>query len=193
MTDAIGNEELEHREEGRIPEERRCTFVWPEGQQCKQRRWRGKELCYQHHPDAAELRKNAGRRALSAIKVLTATEVHQMLAEALEAVRDGEMPPGQAYAVGYLGQLLLGNLESVYEEYDWVKTRWDRYHHELYNRVRRLDEGRGLAAEEGKEAEESVEEPLANVRQTAEREELDSSLPRLLSRPVRSKGPGKAV
>lgn len=122
-----------------MPEERRCTHIFAEGRRCKQRRWQGKELCFQHDPEAAELRKNAGRQA-SALKMLTATEVHDLLTRTLEELRAKRVTPGEAYATGYLAQLLLGNLEAVGEEYDWVRTQWDRYQ-EIAWRVRALDEG----------------------------------------------------
>lgn len=115
-------------------------------------------MCFHHDPEAAELRQNAGRPR-GAIKILTATEVNQLLAETLEQVKAGKLEAGQAYAVGYLAQLILGNLEQVGEEYDWVKSQWERYHREIYPRVRALDEGTygEREAEEAEEAEEAKE------------------------------------
>lgn len=151
------NKALEEREsEQPPPDERRCTHVFPDGRRCKQRRWQDKELCFQHAPEAAELRNHTGRR-VSALRVLTATEVHERLSRTLAAVEAGRMPVGRAYAVGYLAQLLLGNLKAVGQEYDSTRTQWDRYQ-EIYWRVRALDEGtyfefKKEEAQEVKEAE----------------------------------------
>lgn len=155
MEKAPEKKEVERGESQKISEGERCTHVFPDGRRCKQRRWREKELCFHHAPEAAELRQNAGRPR-SAIKILTATEVNQPLAETLEKVKAGKLEAGQAYAVGYLAQLILGNLAQVGKEYDWVKSEWERYHREIYSRVRALDEGT-YQAQEAEEAEEAKE------------------------------------
>ena len=153
MREVTEKEGVERGEARRIPEEQRCTHVFPDGRRCKQRRWRQKELCFHHDPEAAELRQNAGRPR-SAIKILTATEVHHLLTETLEQVKAGKIKAGEAYAVGYLAQLILGNLKQVGEEYDWVRSQWERYHREIYSRVRALDEGT-YEAQEAKEGKET--------------------------------------
>ena len=140
---------------GQIPEELRCSYLFPDGRRCKNRRWREREVCFHHDPEAAELRKNPGQ-PVSRLRVLTATEVQEVLAETLAELRAGRLPVGRAYAIGYLGQLLLGNLEAVGKEYDWVKSEYDRYHREIYRRVRALDEGR-YEKKEAEEAEEAQE------------------------------------
>jgi hypothetical protein len=137
-----------------IPEERRCTYVLPDGRRCKMRRRWGKEQCYHHDPEAAEQRKQAGRQ-VSRLRILTATEVQELVSRALEEVRAGKMPVGRAYAVGYLAQLLLGNLEAVREEYEAARTSWDRYEETLW-RVRALDQGT-YQARDAKEADEAEE------------------------------------
>jgi hypothetical protein len=133
------DEALLPENECKIPDERRCTHVLADGRRCRLRRWGEHELCFQHHPDAAEERKNAGRPP-SALRVITATEVHEVLAQALEEVRAGSLPVGRAYAIGYLAQLLLGNLEAVGEEYKEARNEWDRYSEKVW-RVRLLDQG----------------------------------------------------
>jgi hypothetical protein len=148
--------------EVRLPEEKRCVHRYGDGRRCGNRRWQESELCFQHDPEAAELRKNAGRPP-SCLKVMTVTEIQETLAGALEELREGRMAPGQAYALGYLAQLLVNNMNRADEEYDWVRSQWDRYHREIYRRVRGLDEGwyeevYGEAEEsegEGEEGEES--------------------------------------
>ena len=137
----------------RLPEEKRCVHKYSNGRRCGNQRWRGKEVCFQHDPEAAELRKKAGRPA-SALRIMTATEVHAELSRTLEELREKKITPGEAYARGYLAQLLLGNLKAMGEEYDWVRSQWERYHREIYSRVRALDEGT-YEAQEAKEGKET--------------------------------------
>ncbi|MCI0657235.1 MAG: hypothetical protein L0170_09215 [Acidobacteria bacterium] len=83
----------------------RCGFVAEDGTRCKQRGWLGGEFCFQHDPETAELRKLAGRRSQE--RLTKEQEVEELLDEAMEELRAGRMKPGQAYAVGYLAQLML--------------------------------------------------------------------------------------
>lgn len=129
-----------------IPEERRCTHVMADGQRCRQRRWAGKELCFQHDPEAAEQRKQQGKR-WSHLRLVSATEVQEILARTLEKVEQGRLPVNRAYAVGYLAQLLLGNLKEARREYSGAKTEWD-WCQEIWGRVRALDAGTWWPEEE---------------------------------------------
>lgn len=136
-----------------IPEERRCVFVFGDGRRCRMRRW-GKELCFHHDPEAAQKRKNRGR-PLSRLRMLAATEVHELLTETLRKLQAGQIDAGEAYTTGYLAQLVLRNLRKVREEFAKTKNEWE-HHVEVVTRVRMLDEGRsGKEAEEAVEAEES--------------------------------------
>lgn len=128
----------------KISEERRCVFVFTDGRRCRMRRW-GEELCFHHDPAAAEKRKNRGR-PLSRLHALTATEVHELLAETLGKLTEGEITPGEAYATGYLAQLLLRNLERVREEFAAARNEWE-HHQEVITRVRALDTGESLKEE----------------------------------------------
>ena len=152
----------------RLPEEKRCVHKYSNGRRCGNQRWRGKEVCFQHDPEAAELRKKAGRPA-SALRIMTATEVHAELSRTLEELREKRITPGEAYARGYLAQLLLGNLKAMGEEYDWAKTQWERYQ-EMARRVRALDEGtyeeKEAEGAEGKVAEGKAD-PSTSLPSTA--------------------------
>jgi hypothetical protein len=151
----MSSQVIETQEVMQIPEERRCVFVFADGRRCRMRRW-GAELCFHHDPAAAEKRRNRGR-PLSRLQLLTATEVHALLTETMRRLHAGQIPAGEAYATGYLAQLLLGNLKQVREEFAEAKTEWD-HHVEVITRVRALDaawgEEEGEDAEEAKEAEE---------------------------------------
>lgn len=135
---------IENEPDVNIPEERRCLCRFADGRRCRMRRW-GTELCFHHDPAAAKKRKNRGR-PLSRLELLTATEVHELLTRTLRRLEAGEIGPGQAYALGYLAQLLLGNLKGVREEFETARTAWDR-HVEEVSRVRALTEPTPLHVE----------------------------------------------
>ena len=141
VSKALEKKQDEHRggDSASVPEERRCTHVYGDGRRCKQRRWREKELCFHHDPEAAELRKPKGV-PVSELRMISATEVHALLTKALEDLQAKRINPGEAYAIGYLAQLVLTNLKAMGEEYDEAKTQWDRYQ-EIRWRVLALDEG----------------------------------------------------
>ena len=87
------------------------------------------------------------------------------VAGALEELRKGRLSAGRAYAMGYLAQLLVNNMAKANEEYDWVRSQWDRFHREIYRRVSGLDEG--WYEEEDTEETEEIEE-------TEETEEVEA-------------------
>jgi hypothetical protein len=98
-----------------LAEERRCQHLYADGRRCRNRRWADRELCFQHDPEAAPKRKRQGAD-VSQLQVLTAKEIHELLARAMEGVRSGRLPVGRAYAVGYLAQLMLGSLKAISKE-----------------------------------------------------------------------------
>jgi len=101
---------------GRISRKDRCQDVMEDGQRCKQKAWRGKQVCYQHDPEMAELRRKAGRPAYAEasagkprnpVRLMTTRDVQELLAETAEDLRAGTIGAGEAYATGYLAQLAL--------------------------------------------------------------------------------------
>jgi len=88
----------------------RCQQVLEDGRRCKQKAWRGKEVCYQHDPDAAELRSQAGRPR-DPMYLVSVQAVQLSLTETLEDLRAGRIKAGEAYAAGYLAQLALTALD----------------------------------------------------------------------------------
>jgi len=172
----IENKAVDERGGLEIPEARRCLYLLPNGQRCRGRRW-GKELCFGHDPEAAELRKNPGR-PVSAIRVMTATEIQELLAETLLRLQTGKLPARQAYATGYLCQLMLGNLKAVGKEYEEARSYLDREGEMLW-RVRALDEGRcgGFPpAAETPETEVAEAEPAGEAEPEEERENDEEKL-----------------
>ena len=142
------------------PEERRCTHAFADGRRCRNRRWRGKEQCYHHDPAAAELREHAAELGQETrhggLRVATATELHELLARTMEKVAAGKLPVGRAYAVGYLSQLLLKNLEAVEEEFRWANLH-EELAEESARRIQAVDAGE--YSEPGEQEEQNPEEP----------------------------------
>jgi len=125
IADAVAR--FAERNKGRPRRRRRygapCRFATEDGKRCKQRGWMGGEYCFQHDPETAELRRLAGRprrhRGRPRTKLITVTkgqEVEELLEETLHELRAGRMKPGQAYAVGYLAQLMLAARASRLRE-----------------------------------------------------------------------------
>ncbi|HXE76585.1 MAG TPA: hypothetical protein VNN18_13250 [Candidatus Xenobia bacterium] len=158
MTTPIEKKRLTGRQPDKVsvPEERRCTHLHPDGRRCQQRRWRNKEVCYHHDPEAAEQRKNRAR-AVSWLGMISGTEVHALLARVIDDLRANRIKPGQAYAVGYLAELLLRNYHRMAYEYDKVKSNWERWR-EIGDRVHALDIGTHQLSLLGEEDEEEEEE-----------------------------------
>ncbi len=158
MSPAIERKEVKKRrgEAESVPEERRCTHVHADGKRCKQRRWREKELCFHHDPEAAELRKHRGV-PVSELRMMSKTEVHALLTKAIEDLQGKRISPGEAYALGYLAQLVLANYKAMADEYDWVKSNWDRWQ-EIRWRLLALDEGKYEEKVLGQTSEEQGED-----------------------------------
>lgn len=92
--------------EAEIPQEKRCTHLLEDGRQCRQRRWAGKEVCYQHDESVAmKAPKAVEGRAQSA--GFTPAQLQELLAMTLAQVMMGKMPVGRAYAMGYIAQQML--------------------------------------------------------------------------------------
>ncbi len=162
----------------------RCSHVLGDGKRCRQRAWRGKGVCYQHDPEAAELRKKAGRPAFakasldyardkSAGGLMTVAEVQGLLAEALGDLRAGRIKPGEAYAVGYLAQLALTAIGAVRRESKLdVKHFWEVV--ELGAAIETAEE---MKAEMEKEAQQEKEkaDPSTSLGMTTRGEAEDDS------------------
>jgi hypothetical protein len=157
MTTVIEKKEVRRRgdDKSSVPEERRCTHVYADGRRCKQRRWREKEVCFHHDPEAAELRK--AQPPSSELRLISKTEVHSLLADVINDLRTKRMKPGEAYAIGYLVQLLLGNYNRMADEYDRVKSNWERWQ-EIGWRLLALDDGKYEERVLGQTSEDEGEE-----------------------------------
>ena len=145
--------EKKERKRGEFRRISRCTHVMEDGRKCRQRPWLGGELCFQHDPEAEELRKLAGRPRSRA--AATAQQVQELLGETLEELRAGRMKPGHAYAVGYVAQLMLAAQEARRKEVKLdVKWFWD-----MVDLLLALEDGKkALKEKKAKEARATKEE-----------------------------------
>ena len=101
------------------PQERRCQRGAGTEQQCRAARLRGSEFCFFHDPGIRGHRLEL--HELDELPLGRSRDLHRLLARVVEAVEKKKLNPQQAYAIGWLVQLLLQTLRGVEEE---------RSHHE---------------------------------------------------------------
>lgn len=94
---------------------RQCAHIHPNGRRCRNRCWAGKKLCFQHDPEAAELREKVGAAGAlnSPLRLKSVAEIQAALARALADLQEGRIKPAEAYAAGYLAQLALSTLQAA--------------------------------------------------------------------------------
>ena len=98
----------------------RCIAIRQNGEQCKCSPMQGEQYCFFHHPDPeikkrkAEAISKGGRTKVSKhlptipkIKIKSPQDVCRILARTINGVKDGNVSPKDANAIGYLsGQLI---------------------------------------------------------------------------------------
>lgn len=104
-----GEPERQDREPAKLPEEKRCRHSWPDGRRCRAAHMKGSEWCFFHDP--------ALHTPPPPLALLTASELHALLGRAIRDVQQNRLTAGQAYAIGYLAQLLFTQQENVQREY----------------------------------------------------------------------------
>lgn len=168
ITDAMAR--FAERSEQRRVRRRRygapCLHVLLDGKRCKQKGWMGGEFCFQHDPETAELRRLAGRPSKK--RLTKGQEVEELLEETLHELRAGRMNAGQAYAVGYLAQLMLAarasRLREVKLDPKWfwemvdLAIAMDEGAKSLKEKKRKAREEKKKKATEAKAAEDEPEE-----------------------------------
>lgn len=97
---------------GKAPEEKRCRHTWEDGRRCRAWRIKESEWCFFHDPEA--------NRPPRVPALLSATELHAVLVQAVKDLREKRISPGEAYALGYLVQLLSTLQKHVHHEYSTV-------------------------------------------------------------------------
>ncbi len=101
------------------PQERRCQRKAGTPEQCRAAKLKGSEFCFFHDPGIRWHRLEL--RDLSDLPLGRPRELHQLLARVVRAVEKNKVSSQQAYAIGWLVQLLLQTLQGVEKE---------RSHHE---------------------------------------------------------------
>jgi hypothetical protein len=96
------------------PPEKRCQYKTGSGKRCKAARLHDSEFCFFHDPIAQEGSWDLTR--LEHLPLGKPSTIHQLLAETVEAVRQEKLNPQQAYAVGWLVQLMMQNLSGIARE-----------------------------------------------------------------------------
>lgn len=91
----------------------RCSYEAPTtGMVCKRWAMRGSNFCYHHRPLPAD-RPHDGSMLHPLARLADPADIYDVLRETLNAARQGRLAPGQAYAVGYLAQVLLKVYDRV--------------------------------------------------------------------------------
>lgn len=103
------------RKEKRPPvQERRCQRGAGTAQQCRAARMLASEFCFFHDPVIRGHRQEL--RELDELPLGKSRELHRLLARVAEAVEKKQLDPQQAYAIGWLVQLMLQTLHGVDQE-----------------------------------------------------------------------------
>lgn len=147
------------------PAEKRCQDRGG-GKQCRAARLHDSTYCFFHDPVARR-----GSMALLRVEELALgkpSDIHQLLVEIVERVRKKRLSPQQGYALGWLIQLMMQNLEGIERE-----ARG--YHHESYGRIiagtiheHLFGPKKKAASEEEQAEEEEAEEAEGNAVEVGE-------------------------
>jgi hypothetical protein len=102
------------REKRPPPQERRCQREAGTEQQCRAARMQDSQFCFFHDPVIRSHRLELFK--LDHLPLGRGRDLHQLLARAIQAVEKKQLHPQQAYAIGWLVQLLLQTLREVEKE-----------------------------------------------------------------------------
>ena len=92
-----------------------CAHRHPDGSFCK--RWASKDsrFCYRHKPKDPYVDENKHDAVHPLARLATLIDIFDVVRETLNAVRLGQISPGQAYATGYMVDRWL----LVYDKLSW--------------------------------------------------------------------------
>lgn len=168
---------------------RRVTYkpqfahLHPDGRRCRNRCWAGKEYCFQHDTEAAELRAMAGGPSYAKaseggpVRLMSVAEVQAALTRTLADLQERRIKPSEAYAAGYLAQLALTALGVAKKvgKLD-VKHFWEmvdlgaaietaaKLQKEREKEVERKEAEEAQEAKEAEQAEEAREVDVAEAK-----------------------------
>lgn len=142
------------REKKLPPQEKRCHYRGEDGQQCRAARLLDSDYCFFHDPLVEDSRQELEQ--LEELQLGRPSEVHGLLVEIIKQVRKNRLKPKQAYALGWLVQLLMQNREAVEHEKDVYKA--ESYGREFKRLLEEKLHGEEEGGQNGKEGGEDVEE-----------------------------------
>lgn len=102
-----------------------CTFLKPNGNQCKAHAMKDSEFCFLHNPEIEtkekrEMQSKGGKvgklavdTPLPPLPIATPKEVMALLADTINRVRANEMPPQIGNTIGYLSGVFLKAVETA--------------------------------------------------------------------------------
>ena len=96
------------------PLNKRCQMGAGTEAQCRAARLIDSDYCFFHDPEARRHREELER--LEKLPLARASDIHQLLAWTLKAVRKKRINPQQAYAVGWLVRLMVENQPELEKE-----------------------------------------------------------------------------
>ena len=136
------------------PQERRCQRGAGTEEQCRAAQMRASRFCFFHDPGIRGHRLEL--RELDELPLGRSRDLHRLLARAIEAVEEKRLDPQQAYAIGWLAQLLLRTLQGVETERSYHHS--SSYGQLLGDALLRLRRGEKIDEEEyGPEEAEPTE------------------------------------
>lgn len=99
----------------RVPaQSKRCQMGAGTAGQCRAPRRSDSEYCFFHDRDAQAHREALNK--LDRLRLATASEIHEFLADMVKAVAERRLDPQEAYAIGWLLRQLRENLSAVEAE-----------------------------------------------------------------------------
>lgn len=135
---------MKSKEKKPPPPERRCQRGTGTEAQCRAARMQGSEFCFFHDPGIRGHRIEL--RELDEVPLGRSRELHRLLARAVEGVERKRLDPQQAYAIGWLVQLLLQTLRGVEKERSLHEAR--SYGQLVGDAWRKLRSGEPVASED---------------------------------------------
>jgi len=103
----------------RFSPDKQCLYYISSGKQCRAPRKKGTPFCLYHDPDFHKARVEAqavAERAGARVRPDSAEGVQNLLIHTAEAVVRGEISPAVASSIGYLAQVMVGNLRTLAQE-----------------------------------------------------------------------------
>jgi hypothetical protein len=137
----------------RVPaQSKRCQVGAGTAEQCRAPRQLDSEYCFFHDRGAQAHREALTK--LERLRLATASEIHEFLADMVKAVAERRLDPQQAYAIGWLLRQLRENLSAVEAE----RAEHAEGGYEGWTAEEVEEQAQEECAEEEEEEEESEEE-----------------------------------